>query len=230
VQKMIFAIYKKRGPTSRDVLNTIKKKTGEKKIGHAGTLDPLAEGVLVIGVGRESTKKLHTERFKEKEYLAVIFLGEESNTDDSEGEKKKILSRKPSFDEVVDVVSRFQGVIEQAPPAFSAVKINGERAYKRARRGEAVRPEKRKADVKEITVLSYRYPSLKIKVTTGRGVYIRSLARDIGRELRTGGYLCSLLRTRVGEFQIEDCIELETLCDTIKKIKSNNKKTWSLFF
>ncbi len=215
---MISAIYKETGPTSRDVLNKIKKKTGEKKIGHAGTLDPLAEGVLVIGIGRESTKKLHTEIFNEKEYLAMICLGEESSTDDHEGEKKKVFSKEPLLGDVVSVVSRFRGVIEQAPPAFSAVKIGGERAYKRARKGEFIQPEKRKVDIKKINVLDYRYPFLKIIVVTGRGVYIRSLARDIGRELGTGGYLHSLVRTRVGEFMIEDCIELETLCDTIKKV------------
>ncbi len=214
---MIFAIYKKKGPTSRDVLNKIKKNSDEKKIGHAGTLDPLAEGILVIGIGRESTKKLHTERFNEKEYLAIIRLGEESSTDDSEGEKKKIHSKKPLFDEVMCVASQFQGEVEQAPPAFSAVKIEGERAYKRARKGDLVQPEKRKVDIKKINVLGYRYPLLKIRVTTGRGVYIRSLARDIGRELGTGGYLYSLIRTRVGEFKVKDCIELGTLCDKIKK-------------
>ncbi len=215
---MIFAIYKEKGPTSRDVLNKIKKETGEKKIGHAGTLDPLAEGVLVIGVGRESTKKLHTETFNEKEYLAMICLGEESSTDDSEGERKKVSSEKPLLDDVVSVVSRFGGVIEQAPPAFSAVKIEGERAYRRARRGEVVQPRKRKVDVKKINVLAYSYPFLEINVITGRGVYIRSLARDIGRKLGTGGYLHSLVRTRVGELRIKDCVELETLCDTMKKV------------
>ena len=110
---MIVAVYKRKGPTSRDVLNKIKRFSKEKKIGHAGTLDPLAEGVLVVGVGRGSTKKLHTKEFDEKDYLAVVRFGEESITDDAEGEKSKRSSQRPLLEDVEKAVASFQGVTQQ---------------------------------------------------------------------------------------------------------------------
>jgi tRNA pseudouridine55 synthase len=207
---MIFAVYKKRGPTSRDVLNIIKEKSSNKKVGHAGTLDPLAEGVLVVGIGRESTKKLHTAEFAEKEYEAVIKLGEESTTDDREGEKKKIsFSKKPKKEDIKKVLSSFVGKINQLPPLFSAVKIEGVESYKWARKGIEKTAKERVVCVKDVALLNYRYPFFKIKVITGRGVYIRSLARDVGKNLGTGGYLYSLKRTRVGEFTVEKCVEIK---------------------
>lgn len=209
---MIFAVYKEKGPTSRDVLNKIKKITGEKKVGHAGTLDPLAEGVLLVGIGRESTKKLHSEIFNEKEYLAVIFLGEKSITDDREGKKEKLkVKSPPTFDEVTEITFKFKGPLMQTPPYFSAVKVNGQESYKLARKGSFVPLKKRKTEVKENNILAYRYPLLKIKIVTGSGFYVRSLARDIGEKLKTGGYLYSLVRTRVGDFKIENCKNIEDL-------------------
>ncbi len=209
---MIVAIYKEKGPTSRDVLNKIKEITGQKKIGHAGTLDPLAEGILVVGIGRESTKKLWKSRFDEKEYLAVIRLGETSTTDDKEGEKRKTKhSGMPGYCAVEKAVFLFLGEIEQIPPRFSAVKIRGKEAYKYARKNLPVKLQSRKALIKEIEIISYRYPLLKIRVITGKGVYIRSMARDIGEILETGGYLFSLKRTRVGSFKEEDCVDEDFL-------------------
>jgi len=209
---MIFAIYKEKGPTSRDVVNKVKKIKKEKKVGHAGTLDPLAEGVLVIGVGRESTKKLHTEEFDEKEYLATIELGKESSTDDEEGEKKIInIHKKPKKKEIEKILLIFIGEILQRPPEFSAVKIKGREAYKYARKGVPVKPQKRKVSIKKIDLINYKHPFLKIKVETGKGVYIRSLARDIGKKLLVGGYLKKLTRTRVGRFNIKDCRSIHDL-------------------
>jgi len=213
---MIIAVYKKKGPTSRDLLNEIKRVTKEKKVGHAGTLDPLAEGVLVVGIGRESTKELFSGKFQEKEYLAVIKLGEKSSTDDMEGDKEKVFIEKPPFlYEVEKVLASFKGTIMQAPPVFSAVKIKGKEAYKWAREGTPRNPKKRKVFIKSTRLLKYKYPYLKIKITTGKGVYIRSLARDIGRALGTGGYLHSLLRLRVGKFTVSDCVPVESLPDRL---------------
>jgi len=200
----IFAVYKPKGPTSHDVIERLRKETGIKKIGHAGTLDPLASGVLVVGVGREATKRLATIVKKEKEYLAVIKLGETSTTDDEEGQKKESpISKKPNYKEVERVVQKFEGKILQTPPAYSAVKIKGKEAYKLARRGQKPNLGPRPVEIKEIKILKYQWPYLKLKVTTGPGVYIRSLARDIGRELETGAYLAELERTRVGDFRNE---------------------------
>jgi tRNA pseudouridine55 synthase len=218
---MIIPIYKKKGPTSRDIVNILKKEIGEKKIGHGGTLDPLAEGVLVVGIGRESTKRLHSEVFNEKEYLATIFLGEKSTTGDREGEKTKGKFQKNiKIKEVEKALESFVGIIEQKPPIFSAIKIGGKESYKWARKGIFKETKKRKVEVKKIELLAFRYPFLKIRVITGKGVYIRSLAEDIGERFGCGGYLYSLVRTRVGSFKMEDCyddIEIRNLCDRIKK-------------
>lgn len=205
---MIIPVYKEEGPTSRDVLNTIQKLTGEKKVGHGGTLDPLAKGVLIVAIGRESTKKLHNDSFYEKEYRATIFLGEESITDDREGEKKKISGKKPSKREVEDVLAGFLKEKYQIPPAFSAIKVKGKESYKVARKGVFLNLEPKKIEIKKIEVKKYSYPFLEINVITGSGVYIRSIARDIGKKLKTGAYLYSLIRTRVGSYCIDDCVKV----------------------
>ena len=208
----IIAIYKPKGPTSNDILKEIKKITGIKKVGHAGTLDPLARGVLVVGIGREATKKLGEEVKKEKEYLAEIKLGFESTTDDEEGEKKEFkVEKEPSFKEVEKVVRGFHGVISQVPPIYSAIKVKGKEAYKLARKGEEVKLKPRKAEIKDIEVLDYKWPFLKLRVVTGPGVYIRSLARDIGKQLKCGAYLFDLERTRVGDYDKEKAIQLSEI-------------------
>lgn len=208
----IIAINKLKGPTSNDVLTEIKRKLGMRKgVGHAGTLDPLASGVLVVGIGK-ATKKLGEVVKKEKEYITTIKLGMESETDDEEG-KKEIIDVKtpPSLDEIVKVVKIFIGEIEQTPPIYSAIKVKGKEAYKLARSGQDVKLRSRKALIKNIEVIKYQWPFLELKVVTGPGVYIRSLARDIGTKLKTGGYVYELERTRVGNFKIEDSVEVKDL-------------------
>ncbi len=199
----IFAIYKPKGPTSHDIINQLRRLTGIRKIGHAGTLDPLAKGVLIVGIGREATKKLSTIVKGEKEYVAVIKLGSTSSTDDEEGEKTSVWSRaypKPSLKNIKPTLKKFTGNIKQIPPIYSAIKIKGKTAYSLARKGKPPELSPRPVFIKKISLISYKWPLLKIKVLTGPGVYIRSLARDIGSKLKTGGYLKSLERTRVGEF------------------------------
>jgi len=138
---------------------------------------------------------------KEKEYAAKIKLGQSSSTDDAEGTKTEFkIINQPSCQEVDRAVSKFIGRTWQSPPIFSAVKIRGQEAYKRARRGEKVVMSKRRVEIKKIKIISYHWPYLKLQVITGPGVYIRSLARDIGRTLKVGGYLADLERTRVGQF------------------------------
>ncbi len=212
----IFGIYKPKGPTSHDIINQFREITGIQKIGHAGTLDPLAEGVLVIAIGKNNTKKLFSLVKKEKEYLATIKLGEESSTDDQEGEKTTFeVANPPELKEIKRIIIDFKGEIMQKPPTFSAVKISGERSYKLARKGEKPEPASRKVIVKEIEIVDYEYPYLKLKIVTGPGVYIRSLARDIGKELEIGGYLTELKRIRVGNFNIENSLTLDQFKEKI---------------
>jgi tRNA pseudouridine55 synthase len=207
--KGTIAVYKPKGISSFGMIRKLRQMTGVKKIGHAGTLDPLASGVLVVGIGREATRELHNSVQAGKEYLANIRLGIESTTDDEEGEKTEVNTEKiPSLEDIERVIPKFEGKIMQAPPAFSAVKIKGERAYKLAREGKDVVMNKRRVEVKKIELLKYKWPFLDLRIETGPGVYIRSLARDIGRELGVGGYLVGLERTRVGEFRIEDCYKI----------------------
>lgn len=220
----IVGIYKPKGITSHDVIVKVRKFTGEKRVGHAGTLDPLASGVLVIGIGREATKRLSIEVQKEKEYLAKIKLGEESTTDDEEGIKtisnfqfsmtnqlqnENTNYKIPSLDEVQKTLSKFVGKIEQVPPQFSALKVKGQTAYKLARKGKKIELQPRIVEIKEIELVFYEYPFIHLRVVSGPGVYIRALARDLGRVLKTGGYLAGLERTRVGEFTKEKAYTIE---------------------
>jgi len=217
---MIFAIYKSKGPTSNFIVQKIKRITGIKKVGHAGTLDPLAKGVLVIGVGRASTKKLSQVVAKEKEYLATIKLGLKSTTDDEEGIKEKItVLERPNKKDIQKVIKKFEGEILQVPPIYSAIKIKGKEAYKLARKGREVQLKPRKVKVKKITLQDYKWPYFKIRVVTGPGVYIRSLARDIGQNLKTGGYLSNLERTRVGKFNRDNALNFTQ----VKKLASRVK-------
>lgn len=206
----IFAVYKPRGMKSHDVVDFVRRQTGIKRVGHGGTLDPLAEGVLVIAVGRENTKKLESYVKGGKEYVAAIKLGQNSTTDDEDGEKQKInVIKKPEIKDVNRVIEQFIGTIKQTPPIYSSVKISGKPAHRRVRQGQKVELEPREVEIKKIELISYGYPIVKIRVQTGPGVYIRSLARDIGKKLKTGGYLRSLIRTRVGEFTAENALRIE---------------------
>ena len=207
--KGIFAVYKPKGLTSNAVLNRLRRAAGTKKIGHAGTLDPLAEGVLVVGVGREATKQLAKEVAKEKEYIASVTLGITSVTDDEEGEKtKRTIYTIPTKKEINKVLRVFVGTISQIPPAYSAIKIKGKEAYKRIRKGEDVVMKPREVVIKSILLKSYHWPYVALNVVTGPGVYIRSLARDVGEALGTGAYLSGLVRTRVGQWTIADALSL----------------------
>jgi len=214
----IIPIYKPKGPTSFNIIYQLRKILSVKKIGHAGTLDPLADGVLVVAVGREATKQLTSLIKKEKEYIAVIKLGVVSTTDDDEGEKTtQKVEAKPTKKKITDTLAQFVGTIEQVPPIFSAIKIKGKPAYKYARSGKELELKSRPVLINEIELLDYKWPNLKIRVDCGSGVYIRSLARDIGQKLTVGGYLTGLTRTRVGDFTLEKCV-------TIEEIKNNKEK------
>ncbi len=209
---MIIPVYKPKGPTSHDIIDAVRKITGERKVGHAGTLDPLASGVLVVAIGRDSTKHLADEVKKEKEYVAVVKFGETSTTDDAEGDKNGTGQNKEvDRGRVEDVVQSFVGHVQQTPPVYSAVKVKGRPAHRRVRKGEEITLAPRTVEIREIEILDYTWPLLELRVVTGPGVYIRALARDIGEKLGTGGYLASLERIRVGQYTKEDARSLTDL-------------------
>lgn len=207
MEKGILAIYKPRGITSYDVIRVLKRIFPGEKIGHGGTLDPLAEGVLVVAVGRDATKQLHNVlNGTEKEYETTIELGKVSETDDSEGPITtfhKPISNEPTHVEISRALQEFTGDVDQVPPQYSAVKVQGKTAYKRAREGETTTLAPKKVHISSIDILSYTYPMLTIRVVCGSGVYIRSIARDLGEALQTGAYVTHLKRTRVGEFTVD---------------------------
>jgi len=210
---MILNINKPIGMTSHDVVDSVRRITGEKKVGHAGTLDPFASGVLVVGVGREDTKKLGdiTEN-AEKEYEATLELHKTSTTGDPEGiiqqtENSKQITKR----QIENVLQKFIGEIEQTSPLFSAVKVGGIRAHKLARQGKVVTMPKRIVHIFTIDLLDFQLPYVKLKITCSSGTYIRTLAEDIGKELGVGAYLTKLTRTRVGNYKIEDSTAPEEL-------------------
>lgn len=223
---MIVAINKPKDITSFGVVAKIRKITGVKRIGHAGTLDPLASGVLIVAIGRDATKRISEEVSKEKEYVAEIRLGQVSETDDAEGAPcdcyefklgsfvlalrpgRPVFYLIPSWEKVKGITRLFVGEIKQKPPAYSAIKVCGRRAYKLARQGRTVDLPARPVFVKTIDILDYNWPILKMRVVCGPGVYIRSLARDIGQKLGCGAYLSGLVRTRVGEFDLDKSLTI----------------------
>jgi len=209
IHEGIIAVWKRSGMSSHDVINRVRRASGIRTVGHAGTLDPLARGVLVIGVGRAATRSLSEHIQKEKEYITTVRLGVTSSTDDEEGIKTiHTVIAPPSREAVDQAVRAYVGVIKQVPPIYSALKIKGKPAYAYAREGKHVAMQARPVTIHEIEVLSYTYPDICLRVVTGAGVYIRSLARDIGTALGTSAYMADLERTRVGEYTKERCITL----------------------
>lgn len=200
------------GVSSFWMVSQIRKVTGVKRVGHAGTLDPFATGLLIIAVGRESTRELGKFLKKDKVYRATLRLGYESTTGDPEGEIKEIDSAtKPTKKAIDAALKKFTGEIEQMPPAYSALKIGGVPAYKLARRGEKVELKSRQVTIHALKVLRYEYPELKIEAAVSSGTYIRTLAEDIGRELGTGAYLTQLERTSIDNISLKEAIGLDEL-------------------
>jgi len=179
------------------------------KIGHAGTLDPFATGVLLLLIGK-ATKLCERLMDEAKQYEATVKLGASSETLDPDSEEIVDEKARPvSRERIEEVLSKFIGEIQQRPPVYSALKIAGKAAYARARQGEAVELEPRLVRVYAIQMLRYEWPFVEIRVDCGRGTYIRSLARDIGEGLDTRGYLTGLKRTAVGPFRVEDAATIE---------------------
>jgi len=199
----ILVVDKPIGATSFDVVRRVRRGSGEKRVGHAGTLDPAATGVLVVLLG-QATRITEYLMDMRKTYRGAVRLGIETATYDSEGEVTREADPSGVTEEQLrDALSKFVGDIEQTPPAHSAVKVDGERAYHRARRGEVVAMKPRPATIYRIDVLRFAPPDAEIEVECARGTYIRSLAHDVGAALGCGAHLSSLRRTRVGPFTVE---------------------------
>ena len=211
-EKQLFGflnIYKPVGMTSHDVVAVLRRATKIKQIGHTGTLDPFAEGVLPICVGRAT--RLIEFLQDEKEYLATVQFGASTNTFDLDGEKVFSSDKKISEFEVEDGLKAFQGEISQLPPIFSAIKVKGKKLYEYARKGEEVEIQPRKVFIEKIELKSFDEATqqAEILIKCSKGTYIRSIANDLGQNLGCGGYLVKLIRTQAGSFRAEDSVKLD---------------------
>lgn len=204
-------VCKARGYTSHDVVAVVRRTLGTRRVGHAGTLDPLAEGVLPVCVGRY-TRLVDLIADTEKGYFAEVELGARTTTDDAEGEIVERRAVPALTPEALDAaLAAFRGPIEQVPPAFSAIKVAGKRAYDLARRGEAPELVARPVTIHRLEMVSWEPPDLALLVVCSKGTYIRSLARDLGAALGCGAHLARLIRLWVGSFRLEDAVSLEEI-------------------
>ena len=197
----------------------ISRKLGVKKIkvGHAGTLDPLATGVMIICTGK-ATKRIEELQYQTKEYIATLRLGATTPSFDLEKEIDATYPTEHITREMVEeTLKKFTGTIEQIPPAFSACKVDGKRAYDLARKGDNVELKPKTLVIDEIELLECNLPVIKIRVVCSKGTYIRALARDIGEALQSGAHLTGLIRTRVGEVRLEDCMQVDQFEEWLEK-------------
>lgn len=200
--------------TSFDVVNKLRNKLKTKKIGHAGTLDPLATGLLIICVGKK-TKQIESFMGLEKEYTGTFVLGQTTPSYDLETEvsEPKDISG-VTEDAINKVIQSLTGKIQQLPPLHSAIKIGGKRAYKFARKGKEVELKHREVEVKQFEVTGIQLPQLHFRIVCSKGTYIRSLARDLGEGLGVGAYLSQLCRTRIGEHKLENALTIDDVTPT----------------
>jgi tRNA pseudouridine55 synthase len=206
-------IDKPAGMTSHDVIDRLRRITGIRRIGHAGTLDPFATGLLLVGIGRSATKEMQNLVGLDKEYEAVFVLGARSDTDDVEGEieRLQVTGDRLQTQEIKKVMKKFVGEIEQIPPSYSAIKVKGKKMYEAARAGKPIEAKPRQVRIDSFELVDYDWPELRTIIRCGSGTYIRALARDLGNMLGVGGYVKELRRTKVGPFLISDTKTLEKL-------------------
>lgn len=200
------------GMTSTQAIGKVRRILNAQKIGHAGTLDPLATGVLPIAVG-EATKTISFAQDDIKTYHFTIQWGEQRDTDDMEGKVIATSDHRPTAEDITALLAQYTGEIQQIPPNFSAIKINGERAYDIARDGEIPELKPRTVYIEELELLEARKDDADFTMTCGKGTYVRSLARDIGNDLGTKGFISALRREKVGNFTAKDAISLDKLSD-----------------
>ena len=224
----LILINKQKGFTSHDVVNVIRKKLNTKKVGHTGTLDPNATGVLpiLIGKGTKISKYLMEH---DKTYIATLKLGEKTDTGDSEGQviEEKSIPKDLRKEDINDVLQSFLGKQKQLPPMYSAIKINGKKLYEYAREGKEVKIEPRNIEIYKIELLEYQNNKIKFEVECSKGTYIRTLCEDISQKLGTVGYMEELQRTIVNTFKIEDSILLDDI--TLENAEKNIIKIEKVF-
>ena len=207
----ILNIDKPSGMTSRDVVNRVVRAGGKIKAGHAGTLDPLASGVLVLCVGTATRLIEYVQRMP-KAYHGTFLLGQSSASDDVESELVPLADPpQPTREEIEKAMPQFRGHIEQRPPAFSAIKIKGQRAYKLARRGEEVDIPPRPVRVDAFEIVEYEYPNLVVDIRCGSGTYVRSLGRDLAKAVGSAAVMSALVRTEIGSFSVENASKLDDI-------------------
>jgi tRNA pseudouridine55 synthase len=206
----LLLIDKPAGPTSHDVVATVRRGAGEKRVGHAGTLDPLATGLLVLCLGA-ATRLSEYLIAKDKAYTARVRFGVSTNTYDADGAVTATGDVLPTRERVEATLAQFRGTFQQQPPAFSAIKRGGQKAYELARRGETVALEPRSITVYQLQITGWSPPDCTLDVTCSAGTYIRSLAHDLGQALGCGAHLAALRRIGSGHFQIEEAVALEAL-------------------
>lgn len=230
----IIAVDKPLGWTSFDVVKRIRGIVQRRlqvkrfKVGHAGTLDPLATGVLLVCTGR-ATRRIEELQSGEKEYIATVKLGATTPSYDLETEIDATFPTDHiTADLIKEKLPEFQGEIMQVPPVFSAVKIDGKRAYKYARKGKEPELKPKKVVIREIEFLDFNDNKLTFRVVCGKGTYIRSLARDLGLALNTGAHLIDLKRTKVGKYSIEDCMKMEEAVERLSNVALTFPEEFSL--
>lgn len=207
----IFLVNKPIGWSSFDVVKKMRIHFGVKKVGHAGTLDPKATGLLIVGMGKK-TKQISEYSVLEKEYEASMILGATTASYDAETDVIETRSFAGiTKEDVSRVIKMFTGVIMQKPPMYSAIKLNGKPLYKYARKGREIELELREVEISQLELIDFQPPVVKFRVVCSKGTYIRSLANDIGEKLGCGAHLNSLVRTRIGSFHLDDAFSLEEL-------------------
>jgi tRNA pseudouridine55 synthase len=204
-------LHKPGGLTSRQVVDRVVRLVRPAKVGHAGTLDPLATGVLVVAVGA-ATRLIQYIHLRSKTYVATFLLGRHSDTEDIEGQVVELPAPPvPTLDQLQAAASRLRGPILQRPPQFSALRIAGRRAYELARRGDAVELASRPVTIDRLEVLDYQYPEVTVEIECSTGTYVRSLGRDLAESLGTAAVMSRLVRTRVADFELRDAVAPDDL-------------------
>lgn len=223
----IINVYKERGFTSHDVVAKLRGILGQKKIGHTGTLDPDAEGVLPVCLGK-GTKLCDMLTNKDKVYEAVLLLGISTDTQDISGEVYKTCDTSGVTEQkAAECIQGYTGTYDQLPPMFSALKVNGKKLYELAREGKVVERKRRRVEIYEIEILEMALPRIRMRVSCSKGTYIRTLCHDIGETLGCGGCMESLLRTKVGRFEIKDAVPLSKI-EALKQEGRLEELIWSV--
>lgn len=213
VEEGFVLVNKPLGWTSFDVIKKIRASSGIKKVGHAGTLDPAAEGLLLVAIGRRFTREINKYVQADKEYIAEITFGVKTDSSDRDGQVLETRAADIAKDAVEKVLKDLIGIQSQIPPMHSAIKYKGRKLYELARQGKEIERKARMIEVKEAELLEYNnneFPKIKVRFVCSKGTYVRTLAEEIGQRLNTIAFLSGLKRTKIGEFELKDAVEIKS--------------------